>query len=219
MSTAPARSRHDPATTRRRLLRAARRVFLERGFHGASLEAVAHEAGLTKGAVYSRFENKGDLFLALLQELNEERRSSVSERLSRVKTADELVDAVKGWWAWRARQDPAFTIALVEYWTWSSRNDALRERVAAEHTRLVEAVTDVIDEAAARIGVTLPFRAADLVRLAAGLARGVALERQLVGEEIDDRTLDWLFRSLAPAEDASRRTPDSAAPSAEYGRR
>src|SRR6516162_1593569 len=109
MSTAPVRSKHDPTATRRRLLRAGRRVFLERGFYGASLETVAHEAGLSKGAVYSRFENKADLFLALLQELNEERRSSISDRLSRVRTADELVDAVKGWWAWRAGQDPAFT--------------------------------------------------------------------------------------------------------------
>jgi len=198
MRTSPARPKRDTAATRRRLLRAARTVFLERGFHGASLEAVAREAGLTKGAVYSRFENKADLFLALLQELNEERRASISERLSRAKTADELVDAVKSWWAWRAGQDPAFTVALVEYWTWSSREDAVHARVAAEHTRLVQGVTDVIDEAAARIGVTLPFRSVDLVRLAAGLARGVALERQLNPEEIDDSVIDWLFRSLVP---------------------
>jgi AcrR family transcriptional regulator len=43
--------------TRQRLLAAARRVFPERGFYGTSLEAVAEEAGLTKGAVMADFRS------------------------------------------------------------------------------------------------------------------------------------------------------------------
>ena len=39
----------------------------ERGFHGASLDEVAAVAGFTKGAVYSNFKNKEDLFLALFK--------------------------------------------------------------------------------------------------------------------------------------------------------
>jgi AcrR family transcriptional regulator len=37
--------------TRRRLIEAARRVFLRRGFAGTSLDMIVREAGLTKGAV------------------------------------------------------------------------------------------------------------------------------------------------------------------------
>src|SRR5258705_13817864 len=59
--------------TRRRLLEAARRVFLKRGWFGTSLEMIVREAGLTKGAVYSRFKSKADLFLALLEERIAER--------------------------------------------------------------------------------------------------------------------------------------------------
>ena len=54
--------------TREHLLAAAAEVFAERGFHGASLDEVAAVAGFTKGAVYSNFKNKEDLFLALLKE-------------------------------------------------------------------------------------------------------------------------------------------------------
>ncbi len=43
---------------------AARTVFLRRGFHGASLDEIAEEAGYTKGAVYSNFAGKDDLYLA-----------------------------------------------------------------------------------------------------------------------------------------------------------
>ena len=56
------------AETRRELLRAASRLFLRDGFVATSLADVAEEAGVTKGAVYSNFASKEDLFLALLQE-------------------------------------------------------------------------------------------------------------------------------------------------------
>jgi AcrR family transcriptional regulator len=41
-------------------------VFLRRGFHGASLDEIAEEAGYTTGAVYSNFKGKDDLFLAVM---------------------------------------------------------------------------------------------------------------------------------------------------------
>src|SRR3954447_6908940 len=49
------------------LLDAARAVFLQRGYGGATLEAIAAEAGFSKGVVYSQFAGKPDLFLALLE--------------------------------------------------------------------------------------------------------------------------------------------------------
>src|SRR5687767_12383789 len=54
------------ARTRERLLDAAAEVFAERGFAGASIDEIAVRAGHTKGAVYSNFEGKDDLFLALI---------------------------------------------------------------------------------------------------------------------------------------------------------
>jgi AcrR family transcriptional regulator len=57
------------ARTRSELLKAASRLFLRKGFVATSLSDIAEEAALTKGAVYSNFESKEDLFLALLQEI------------------------------------------------------------------------------------------------------------------------------------------------------
>src|SRR2546428_7621329 len=56
------------ALTRARLLDAATRVFARRGFHAASVEEIAREAGATTGAIYSNFDGKEDLFLALFEE-------------------------------------------------------------------------------------------------------------------------------------------------------
>lgn len=49
------------------LLEAAERIFAARGVEGASLDDVALEAGLTKGAVYSNFRNKGELILEVIR--------------------------------------------------------------------------------------------------------------------------------------------------------
>ena len=56
------------ARTRQDLLDAAARVFIRRGFPGASIEAIAAEAGYTRGAFYSNFESKEQLFVELLQQ-------------------------------------------------------------------------------------------------------------------------------------------------------
>src|SRR5664280_79057 len=54
---------------RRRLLDAALEVFAEHGFDTANLDQVAAAAGLTKGAIYSNFTSKDDLFYAMMLSL------------------------------------------------------------------------------------------------------------------------------------------------------
>jgi AcrR family transcriptional regulator len=56
------------AQTRRLLLDAAERVFLRRGLQGSSVEEIAAEAGFTRGAFYSNFKSKDELFVELLQD-------------------------------------------------------------------------------------------------------------------------------------------------------
>jgi AcrR family transcriptional regulator len=53
------------AMTRSHLLAAAAEVFARRGYHRATLDEVAEAAGFSKGAVYSNFSSKEDLFIAL----------------------------------------------------------------------------------------------------------------------------------------------------------
>ena len=55
------------AETRDRLLDAAAEVFVRRGFQGASVEEISAEAGFTRGAFYSNFESKEQMFVELLQ--------------------------------------------------------------------------------------------------------------------------------------------------------
>ena len=56
------------ALTREHLMAAAAEVFGEKGYEHASLDEIANRAGFTKGAVYSNFANKEELFLALVHD-------------------------------------------------------------------------------------------------------------------------------------------------------
>lgn len=61
----------DPVK-RRQILDGARRVFINMGFDAASMNDITREAGVSKGTIYVYFQNKEDLFEALIEE---ERRS------------------------------------------------------------------------------------------------------------------------------------------------
>ena len=75
--------------TRRSLLAAAAQVFAEQGFHGASLDQVARAAGFTKGAVYSNFDSKDDLFLALLEERADQEVAALRRTIDRSEVPPE----------------------------------------------------------------------------------------------------------------------------------
>lgn len=69
--------------SRRRILEAARDIFFSDGFMNANLDDVAHRAGVAKGTLYRYFDNKGDLYVAVLAENGEifakKMRESVAE--------------------------------------------------------------------------------------------------------------------------------------------
>jgi AcrR family transcriptional regulator len=71
------------ATTRRALLEAARSLFAERGYHGAAAEEIVRRAGLTRGALYHHFEDKKDLFRAVVEEMEGE----IDERIEEAERA------------------------------------------------------------------------------------------------------------------------------------
>jgi AcrR family transcriptional regulator len=72
------------------VLEAARRVFLARGYAGASVDAIADEAGFSKGVVYSQFAGKSDVLFALLDARIEERAAENAERAAGLAGADGL---------------------------------------------------------------------------------------------------------------------------------
>ncbi|HCS61620.1 MAG TPA: TetR/AcrR family transcriptional regulator [Microbacterium sp.] len=80
--------------TRARLLDAAAQVFAEVGLEGASVEAICERAGFTRGAFYSNFDSKDELFLQLAAAVAEQRITTVRARIDEfVKSGTLSADA------------------------------------------------------------------------------------------------------------------------------
>jgi AcrR family transcriptional regulator len=110
--------------TRQLLLDAAIDVFAEKGYHGASLDDVADAAGFTKGAVYSNFTRKSDLFRALLE--REAGRAAEARRQAIEATPLELVPDVAEELARHPGSDRDLEVLLVEFWLAAARDPSLR---------------------------------------------------------------------------------------------
>jgi AcrR family transcriptional regulator len=185
------------ARTRRRLLAAAQRVFFERGFHGASLEAVAEEAGLTKGAVYSRFESKADLFLAFQEERNRENVQRFTEQFHELGPGDRPVDLFINYWRQKLLHDPPeYTLLVIEFWASACRDPEIHRRFSEQHELIIVAAAELLDEAATRLGAVLPLAALELTRLSTAIAHGLALEQLLNREKIDREMIELAFAPL-----------------------
>ncbi|HAN25040.1 MAG: TetR/AcrR family transcriptional regulator [Microbacterium sp.] len=74
--------------TRARLVEAASEVFAEVGFDGASVEAICERAGFTRGAFYSNFESKEDLFFELARQVSDTKLARVADRVSEMAAVE-----------------------------------------------------------------------------------------------------------------------------------
>src|SRR5437870_1397007 len=115
------------ARTRQHLLDAAAVVFARRGFHAASIDDVAEEANYTKGAVYSNFGSKEELFLVVLElrlhnqveffrelarQADQEPEQDLADLLPRLDDTDEV-----------------WCLLEFEFWLYALRNRAVGERI------------------------------------------------------------------------------------------
>ena len=108
--------------TRSDLLAAARRVFAERGYDGATVDDVAERAGCSKGAYYFHFASKEETLLALLDDWARERTRQLREAPRDDLLDTLLVPETGGGWGPRL---------LIEFWEQAGRNKRVQGKMAA----------------------------------------------------------------------------------------
>lgn len=138
-------TKHLSESERRgQILRAARAVFIDKGYLAARVEDVAKRAGLSKGAVYFYYSSKRDLFMALVREEHESTYSfldtaETDERPAAVKLLDlgqKYLDYFAG-----LKSPPRFFLMMCEQ---GIRDDEIREECQAVHERFVDSATRIL---------------------------------------------------------------------------
>jgi AcrR family transcriptional regulator len=184
------------AQTRQRLLDAARTVFLRHGYHATTVDAVAEEAGFTKGAVYSAFAGKADLFLALYEQRHRDRRNDFA-RLLRERGGPHGRQAGAYYWVQAMRQDRDWLLLLIEFWVHAARDPELRGRFAALHAEARRNIAEIFRTIALDSGSPLPTDADRVARAHMALGNGYALESFLEPELLDRDDYQAMDAALA----------------------
>jgi AcrR family transcriptional regulator len=171
--------------------------FREHGFHAATVERIAARAGFTKGAVYSNFDGKFGLFLALQDVESSSRGALLSGLGGPGDSPDTAVRRVAAAMVQLMTQAMLPTMLLAEVRAYASRSPELAARFAASRTRAVQAISAQVEAAADRIGMRLLVPAGEATYAILALLNGIPLEQVGIEEPVVGvETLYRLLRSL-----------------------
>jgi AcrR family transcriptional regulator len=189
--------------TRSALIQAAAEIFALQGFHAASLEEIADAAGFTRGAIYSNFEGKEDLLLAVLEHYNDRQLQAFAGALdlSGELTTSERAEVAAAVWRQMVHRDRTLLLLSLELRMYALRHPEFRPRLAESHRRQEERVAELIAHEAASQGVALSIEPGDLAVLAWAASEGL---QQLAGVDEEDpdrydRLAETFFRILGEA--------------------
>jgi AcrR family transcriptional regulator len=172
--------------TRHELLAAAEACFVTRGFHATSVDQVAERAGYTKGAVYSNFASKEDLFFAVYERRVERFLPELEGALSEATDVGEaLLSVTATHRARREREQDGWLAVFLEFWTHVLRHPEHRARFAAIHGRYLLPFSAALERWAAEHEVELPLDAHRLTVALTVMATGLGLERLTQPDVID----------------------------------
>ncbi len=193
--------------TRELLLDAAIEVFAQKGYHGASLDDVAEAAGFTKGAVYSNFTRKSDLFRELLERETRRRNAALGAGIEAVPLA-LLPDLAADWLRRQAGEQRDWDILTVEFWLAAVRDPVLRGLLSQGRDEALAGFAAVIEHKLDGAGLDPGLTGQDLVLLFDALGTGLLMNQYLDPEADQSDLFAKALRKLlavtaAPATDAS----------------
>ncbi|HWF75414.1 MAG TPA: TetR/AcrR family transcriptional regulator [Solirubrobacteraceae bacterium] len=157
------------ALTRSELLEVAERRFYRDGYHATTLEAIAEEAGYTKGAVYSAFESKAGLFLTLIDAMIDERLEEIAAFFAEYPLGPSRVTKLAGRPVEERTQ--RWAVLAIEFWVHAAREPELLEQFAVRYRRMRDGLAELAQE------TETPLGAESWAIVTLALVNGLALER------------------------------------------
>jgi AcrR family transcriptional regulator len=178
---------------RSRLLEAAERCFAESGYEGTSLERIALAAGFSKGAVYSNFASKEELFFDLMAERVEERSLALALKIANLSVSADRAREAGHALGDLVLEDPAWQALFLEFWLRSVRNPALKAEFSERRLRLRAKLAERIEAECAAWGRNPSFSSAELATVSLALSNGFGIEGLVSPEAASPELLGRVF--------------------------
>ncbi|WP_157416780.1 TetR/AcrR family transcriptional regulator [Agromyces allii] len=185
--TAP-RSREN---TRRKLLDAAAQVFAEVGLAAASVEAVCDRAGFTRGAFYSNFESKDELFLELAGRVTRGRVDAVTARVAELECDGafasshtdvfEILDQVLD----VSADDRLGVLLMSEIRIHALRSPEMAAAYLEQEAEMQRSVAQIVTDIGRAKGITFRVSALEAARVMLLVWEGSAVRAAIAGANAD----------------------------------
>jgi AcrR family transcriptional regulator len=187
------------AITRQHLMDAAAMVFARDGFHGASLDDVAKTAGFTKGAVYSNFKSKEDLFLAVLDDRVERQFVVMTDALdTESHTREEQLPRIAA--AIQSQMwDDGWSILFLEFVLYATRNPGAKSKLLAFQRKSRAIIEDLIKAEYATAGPPPRYPTETLAIISTAIFNGLGVEHLIDPSAVSDATLETLLMFMYDA--------------------
>ncbi len=160
--------------TRVQLLEAAAGVFARKGYHGTSVDEVAEAAGYTKGAVYSNFDSKEQLFLALIDRHLAQAVDTLAEVLAQAEPA-QRAELVGQRHAKMTVFDRDWLLLETEFLLYAARNEDVRAHMAQRQRDIRARVTELLEQHLADLRRAPRVPVEDLTRLLIAAGDGLTI--------------------------------------------
>ena len=174
-------------------------MFARRGYHVATVEEVAAEVGLTKGAVYSNFESKEALFLALVDRELEKRFTEIRTVMAAGATPEAIERAAETQFQRFVRDEPHWPLLFYEFFSYGARNARMRAEFVRRRRALHGVIAEALTRRAGELGVTLPLPAEQIAVPIEALMNGLAFNRVIDPESVPDGLFGLVMSRLVLA--------------------
>jgi TetR/AcrR family transcriptional regulator, transcriptional repressor of aconitase len=183
------------AQTRAALIAVARKHFLRYGLGGAVTEKIAEDAGYSRGALYSNFGGKEELFVAVIQEEQAHRlnffRSLLKGEPSGKTRLKKMRDAIA-----ELMTDHDWIVLRAEFEVGALRSDHIRQSFVEVHRQQLRDGGDLIRELVKAPEVSSKLKPDDFITVIINLAHGLALTQRILGAELSQKSTQTLIQSL-----------------------
>jgi AcrR family transcriptional regulator len=190
----PSIRKEKQARTRAKLMRSASKLFCTRGLEQASVDDIAQDAGYTKGAFYSNFKSKEELFLAMLDQKFAEELERIESALRVDESPDEAARHAGEDLLHYARSDPEWERLQLEFVAYAGRNEEFRQEFVTRCRAMDEQLAEVYRRWAESFGVEPPVPYRDIAQMTSVMTQGF-----LMFQHIDPDIPDDLYGTMVAA--------------------
>ncbi len=184
--------------TRRRLIEAALLVFAHQGFERATVDEIVREAGFSKGAFYVHFESKEDLFWEMLEERISRQQEAFRQAVDESRPLAENVRTILTGVFQLVRDDPLWSSLFVEFAAHATRNEKVRERLAAMYARWRALIVEMLNAGREAGRVRKEIDPQFIASLLIAVVEGSVMQSRLAPDTVRlDELVGPLSRTLA----------------------